>query len=46
MKSYLDMTKQELAAELQAVGGQYAALKAVPRSLNMARGKPIPPSWT
>ena len=42
MKSYLDMTKQELAAELQAVSDRYAALKAVPRSLNMARGKPNP----
>lgn len=42
MKSYLDMNKQELAAELEAVRGQYAALQAIPRSLNMARGKPNP----
>ncbi len=40
MKSYLDMTKQELLAEREAVSGQYAALKAIPRNLNMARGKP------
>ncbi len=42
MKSYLDMNAQELAAELAAVSARYAALKAVPRSLNMARGKPNP----
>ena len=42
MKSYLDMTKAELTAEHEAVSKQYAALAAVPRNLNMARGKPNP----
>ncbi len=42
MKSYLDMDKKELAAELEAVRMQYEALKAVPRKLDMSRGKPNP----
>ena len=42
MKSYLDMTKAELAAEYEAVRSEYEALKAIPRDLNMARGKPNP----
>ena len=42
MKSYLDMTKAELTAEHEVVSKQYAALAAVPRNLNMARGKPNP----
>ena len=42
MKSYLDMNKAELAQELSAVRGQYEALCAVPRKLDMSRGKPNP----
>ncbi len=42
MKSYLDMTKQELSAELAAVRAAYDALAAVPRKLDMSRGKPNP----
>ena len=40
MKSYLDMSAPELAAELAAVRAAYERLKAVPRKLDMSRGKP------
>ena len=42
MKSYLDMNKQELGQELAAVQAAYDALAAVPRKLDMSRGKPNP----
>ena len=42
MKSYLDMSPLELAAELDAVRQAYNELKAVPRKLDMSRGKPNP----
>ncbi len=42
MKSYLDMTKEELAAEYAAVSREYKDLKSIKRSLDMSRGKPNP----
>ncbi len=42
MKSYLEMNAQELTQELAAVKAQYDALAAVPRKLDMSRGKPNP----
>ena len=42
MKSYLDMTKEELQAEHALVAKEYKELAAIPRDLNMARGKPNP----
>ena len=42
MKSYLDMTKEELQAEHELVAKEYKELAAIPRDLNMARGKPNP----
>ena len=40
MKQYAEMTREELLAELQQVQSRYEELKAMGRSLNMARGKP------
>ena len=40
MKSYLEMTPAELQAEHAAVSQAYENLKAVPRKLDMSRGKP------
>ena len=40
MKSYLEMTPAELQAEHAAVSKAYEDLKAVPRKLDMSRGKP------
>ena len=42
MKRYLDMNKEELAAELAAVRAEYKELTAIPRKLDMSRGKPNP----
>ena len=42
MKSYLDMNAAERSAELAAVKAKYDALAAVPRKLDMSRGKPNP----
>lgn len=42
MKSYLDMTKEELAAEHAVVSAEYKDLKGIKRDLNMSRGKPNP----
>ena len=40
MKSYLEMTKRELTAELEAVKAEYEDLKSIGRDLDMSRGKP------
>lgn len=40
MKSYIEMTKEELQAELQQVKSEFEAYKAKGLKLNMARGKP------
>jgi len=40
MKSYLEMTKEELRRELAEVTEEYEDLKKVGRSLDMSRGKP------
>ncbi len=42
MKSYLDMTKDELTAEYAAVSAEYKDLKSIKRDLDMSRGKPNP----
>ena len=42
MKQYLQMTADELKAELNAVDNEYNAFAAKGLSLNMARGKPGP----
>ena len=42
MKSYLEMTPAELKAEHAAVSETYEKLKAIPRKLDMSRGKPNP----
>lgn len=42
MKEYLQMTADELKAELNAVDKEYNAFVAKGLSLNMARGKPAP----
>ena len=40
MKSYLEMAPAELKAEHAAVSEAYEKLKAIPRKLDMSRGKP------
>ena len=42
MKSYQEMTKKELRAELAAVMKEYESVKAGKRTLDMSRGKPNP----
>ncbi len=42
MKRYPDMNPKELAAELAAVQKEYKDLAAMPRKLDMSRGKPNP----
>ena len=40
MKTYAEMTRQELQAERDAAAAKFEALKALGLKLNMARGKP------
>ena len=42
MKRYTDMTKEELGLELASVRAEYKELAAMPRKLDMSRGKPNP----